>query len=198
MGIHPSTSTTIDDATEELQKAMMTEFGHFDPKIQKMISKSSHMKRWPLFIHDPLPNWIRGRVILIGDAAHPMLPFGGQGATQAMEDGAALGCLLKDQKDDTVDSALKSFETIRKNRTARVQILSSVRAGLESQVADKIEPYLDDVAPKAPANHIERVAHDFGYVFSANSGSAMVDGSLTRFLFCFSYDVYAACAIAAK
>lgn len=164
VGIHPSTATTIEDGTEELKAAMMAEFGHFDPKVQRLIELSSHIKRWPLFIHEPLSTWIRGRVVLIGDAAHPMLPFGGQGAAQAMEDGAALGYLLKELRDDTkLDSLLPLFEAIRKNRTARVQILSSVRAGLESKVADKLEPYLDETAPKAPTSHYERMEHDSRY-----------------------------------
>ena len=138
----------------------MSEFGHFDPRVRKIISLSSHIKRWPLFIHDPLPTWIRGRVILIGDAAHPMLPFGGQGAAQAMEDGAALGFLLKKPLDTELESVLTLFEAIRKSRTARVQILSSVRAGQEIKVADKLGPYLDEVVPKPPTSLPERVAHD--------------------------------------
>lgn len=122
---------------------------------------SSHIKRWPLFVYNPLPTWVRGHVLLIGNAAHPILPFTGQGATQAMEDGAALGALLKDHKAMNLDHILSSFEAVHKNRTARVQILSSVRAGLETQVTDKLAPYLDEMVPVAPASLIERVQHDF-------------------------------------
>ncbi|KAK6854498.1 salicylate hydroxylase [Apiospora arundinis] len=165
VGIHPSTKTAIEDGTEELKEAMKIEFSHFDPKVQRIIALSNHIKRWPLFNHDPLSTWVRGRVVLIGDAAHPMLPFGGQGAAQGMEDGAALGVLLKNQRgnDVGVDNALSLFDAIRKNRVARVQILSSVRAGRESKVADKLVPYLDETVPKAPMSLAEHLAHDASY-----------------------------------
>lgn len=190
VGIHPSTSATIDDDSDKLKDMMAMEFGHFDPRIKKLIGMSSHIKRWPLFIHEPLPTWIHGRVLLIGDAAHPMLPFGGQGATMAMEDGAALGCLLKGcDNDGRLDKAIASFEALRLNRTARVQILSSTRAGLEAQVADKVKPYLDKTAPEAPKSLPERVAHDFRYSCSLPASSSC---AVTNVLY--SYDVYAACA----
>ena len=191
VGVHPSASTTIDDSAYELKAAMMGEFGHFDPRIVKIIGLSKDIKRWPLIVHEPLPTWVRGHVVLIGDAAHSMLPFGGQGATQAMEDGAALGALLKDVKG--LDAALGSFEAIRKNRATRIQILSSVRAGLESQVEDKLTPYLDETTPKPPISRPARVMHDF----RCDMISCSVE-RLANFSLCFSYDVYAACDKAIK
>ncbi|KAK8053727.1 FAD-dependent monooxygenase OpS4 [Apiospora saccharicola] len=71
---------------------------------------------------------------------------------RADEDLADLG-----DNDTELDSLLSSFEETRKNRAARVQILSSVRAGLEGRVADRMEPYLDETVPKAPASHGERM-----------------------------------------
>lgn len=164
VGTHPSSSTCIEEASDELRAAMLSEFGHFDPRLAKMISLSSHVKRWPLWRHDPLPTWVRGRVVLIGDAAHPMLPLGGQGAAQAMEDGAALGAVLDKDCYHDLETRLARFQAIRRNRATRVQILSSVRAGLESKAADRIEPYLDSTAPKAPSSLSERVMHDWRYV----------------------------------
>ena len=193
VGVHPSDSTTIDDAADGLKAAMMAEFGHFDPRIGKIIGLSKDIKRWPLIVHDPLPTWVQGRVVLIGDAAHSMLPFGGQGATQAMEDGAALGALLKDVKGTDLDGALGSFEAIRKNRATRIQILSSVRAGLETQVEDKLTPYLDETTPKPPISRPARVMHDFRCDVTFCSVERFANFSL-----CFSYDVYAACDKAIK
>ncbi|KAK8098428.1 salicylate hydroxylase [Apiospora kogelbergensis] len=192
VGFHPSSSTTIEDDTEELKAAMMAEFSHFDPKVQKIIALSNHIKRWPLFHHIPLSSWVRGRVVLIGDAAHPMLPFGGQGAAQGMEDGAALGVLLKSQSEDGVEteSALSLFQTIRRNRVARIQILSSVRAGRESKVANKMGPYLDETVPKAPTSLHERFVHDSKYDTLVAPRLSLSAESL---ILCPSYDVYADC-----
>ena len=50
--------------------------------------------RWGLYDREPLPTWTRGRLTLLGDAAHPMLPHVGQGANQAIEDGVALATVL--------------------------------------------------------------------------------------------------------
>jgi salicylate hydroxylase len=78
---------------------------------------------WGLFDRAPLPRWSVGRVTLLGDACHPMLPFVGQGAAQAMEDGATLAaCLLK--YDDT-NEALTRYEALRLPRTAHVQSLAA-------------------------------------------------------------------------
>ena len=54
--------------------------------------------RWGLYDREPLPTWTRGRLTLLGDAAHPMLPHGGQGANQAIEDGVALATVLSQRR----------------------------------------------------------------------------------------------------
>src|SRR4029077_3777786 len=59
----------------------------------------------------PLERWTRGRVTLLGDACHPMLPFMAQGAAQAIEDGATLTACLADSDDEGVPHALRRYET---------------------------------------------------------------------------------------
>src|SRR5690242_14006915 len=77
---------------------------------------------WGLFDRAPLPRWSFGRVTLLGDACHPMLPFLAQGAAQAIEDGATLAAVLSQTKD--VVAALKHYEQLRKPRTAAIQAVA--------------------------------------------------------------------------
>ncbi len=77
--------------------------------------------KWGLFDREPLQTWGGGRVTLLGDAAHPMLPFLGQGAATAIEDGYVLARELARSPDD-VPAALRAYEALRIPRTARIQI----------------------------------------------------------------------------
>ncbi len=81
---------------------------------------------WGLFDHPALPCWTRGRLALLGDACHPMLPFLAQGATMAIEDAWVLAALLDATPD--IDRALRAYETRRKPRATRVQ-REAVRSG---------------------------------------------------------------------
>jgi len=70
---------------------------------------------WKLLWRDPVRKWVsdKGRVLLIGDAAHPHLPTSGSGATQAIEDGATIGALLDRLGNSQVPIAFKAFEKLR-------------------------------------------------------------------------------------
>ena len=71
-----------------------------------------------LFDRDPIDDWGRGRVTLLGDAAHPMLPHTGQGAAQALEDAVALGLALASATD--LEDALRKYERVRSRRTGGI------------------------------------------------------------------------------
>ena len=83
-----------------------------------LIAAAEDWRVWPLFDGADLPRWTHGRVTLLGDAAHPMLPFLAQGAAQAIEDAAALGAALKANGDTT--AALLAYERARRGRAAEV------------------------------------------------------------------------------
>ena len=68
--------------------------------------------------HEPVAHWGAGHVTLVGDAAHPMLPFTGQGAAQALEDAVALGRVLRTSGDHL--AALRRYEHVRSRLTRRV------------------------------------------------------------------------------
>ena len=108
--------TFIDADLDELQ----AEFEGFHPKVRQMLNACPAATKWPLFERDPMPVWSRGRVVLLGDACHPMKPHMAQGAAIAIEDAAVLvRCLEK--CGDELDTALSLYENTRQGRAAAVQ-----------------------------------------------------------------------------
>ena len=73
---------------------LAAEFAGWDPRVRQLIAAADHIGRWSVLDRAPLPRWVKGRIALLGDAAHPMLPFYAQGAGQAIEDAAALAVCL--------------------------------------------------------------------------------------------------------
>ena len=99
----------------------LAEFEGWHPTVPAIIAAADRTHRWALDDREPLETWSVGRVTLLGDAAHAMLPFMAQGACQAVEDATVLaGCLAAVQP-ATVPDALQRYETIRKPRVWEVQ-----------------------------------------------------------------------------
>jgi salicylate hydroxylase len=97
------------------------EFAGWDPRIETLLKQVQMTFRWALYDREPLPTWTRGRLTLLGDAAHPMLPHLGQGANQSIEDGMALATILARADRTTVPAALAAYERLRRERVAQVQ-----------------------------------------------------------------------------
>jgi salicylate hydroxylase len=97
------------------------EFEGWDPRIGTLLSQVEKTLRWALYDREPLPTWTRGRLTLLGDAAHPMLPHLGQGANQSIEDGMALATILARADRKTGPIALHAYERLRRERVAQVQ-----------------------------------------------------------------------------
>lgn len=97
-----------------------------------------------------------------------MLPFGGQGANQGIEDAGALGCLLKgvDNTDD-LSARLATFEKLRIKRASLIQTLSTVRVGKEKDVEDQLQVYAEPPGSKVPGSFPERCGHAFRLVHIA-------------------------------
>lgn len=94
-------------------------FAGFAAEARDLLAASREWRKWPLAVRDCAPHFAVGRVALIGDAAHPMLPFLAQGAAQAIEDGAALGALLQPGQD--IQAGLSAYAAARRPRALRVQ-----------------------------------------------------------------------------
>jgi 2-polyprenyl-6-methoxyphenol hydroxylase-like FAD-dependent oxidoreductase len=101
---------------EELEE----HFGKTCPRVRHGIARIGRGRRWPMFDRPPTPNWTRGRVTLLGDAAHPMLQYIAQGACQALEDALCLGDRMARCHGD-VERAFLEYQAARIPRTARVQ-----------------------------------------------------------------------------
>jgi salicylate hydroxylase len=90
--------------------------------IHEMIDSADAIMRWPLYDRDPIESWGKGRVTLLGDAAHPMLPYLAQGAVQSIEDAALLGRCLQGKRAADAPSALREYERLRSPRTSKIQV----------------------------------------------------------------------------
>ena len=108
--------------------ALAADFEGWAPPLQSVIAEAGDVFRWALFDRDPMPSWSKGRITLLGDACHPMLPFLAQGAVMAIEDGWVLAASLKEGRD--IPSALAAYEAKRKPRTASVQLGARRQMGL--------------------------------------------------------------------
>ena len=106
----------------------LSAFSAFDPMIREILAKVPVLHKWALFDRAPLPSWVAGKVALLGDAAHPMLPFMAQGAAMAVEDAWVLADALESA--ETVSAGLRAYAMRRRPRTARVQSASRRNATL--------------------------------------------------------------------
>ncbi len=119
----------------------LADFAGWHPTITTLLEQADAHYRWALFDRDPLEQWVDGRVALLGDACHPMLPFMAQGAVQAIEDGYVLAQHLSGDEDHR--AALGAYFKARHDRTARVQAAARANMGLFHQrtSAGKIRTY---------------------------------------------------------
>jgi salicylate hydroxylase len=96
-------------------------FEGWDPRVVGLLEKVETCFWWGLYDRKPLASWTSGRLVLLGDAAHAMLPHLGQGANQAIEDGVALAVLLEGRDPAEVPDILPRYEKLRRVRTDLIQ-----------------------------------------------------------------------------
>jgi salicylate hydroxylase len=103
---------------------VLARYQGWHPTVRGLIEAFPETFIWALHDRAELPSWSAGRITLLGDACHPMLPMMAQGAAQAIEDGAALAALLNTMQND-IAGALARYEALRKPRATRLQQASA-------------------------------------------------------------------------
>jgi salicylate hydroxylase len=123
-------------------------YAGWHPDVTRLIAAVATASRWALHDRESIERLSSGRVVVIGDAAHPMLPFQAQGANQAIEDAIVLAICLAEADSDDVATALKRYEEIRLPRTTAIQQRSRANA-TNFHLADGDEQRTRDTSSQA-------------------------------------------------
>jgi salicylate hydroxylase len=134
----------------------VTSFRGWHPAVTEMIKAASSPIRWGLFTVRPLLRWYRGRVVILGDAAHGMLPHHGQGANTSIEDAFALAGLLAGARSGDLEATFARYQALRRARTRTIQ--------RSSQVTSSVLHLPDGPAAEARNAKVAKVPQDFGWI----------------------------------
>ncbi|MGB0630808.1 MAG: FAD-dependent oxidoreductase [Alphaproteobacteria bacterium] len=125
---YDSDGWTGESWTHECDRSeLMETYAGWHDDLLGLIESSDKYYKWALYDREPLETWIDGRIALLGDSAHPMLPYLGQGGCMAIEDGCVLAEAIARSPDD-LDTALSEYQRARKPRATRAQLGSRFRA----------------------------------------------------------------------
>jgi salicylate hydroxylase len=140
-------------------------FDGWDPQVLSILERTGQVFRWGIYTRAPLARWNAGRVTLLGDSAHAMVPFQAQGAAQAILDAAVLGACLAGAKSAEVPDALDRYVRRRLSGATGMQARSA-QAGEEFHLPD---------GPEARARNARMAAHTAEHRFLPQATAWAVD-----------------------
>jgi salicylate hydroxylase len=152
-------------------QAALDAFNGWHPAVTEMIAATRHAVRWGLFTVQPVLRWSRGRVVLMGDSVHGMLPHHGQGANTTIEDAVTLAALLAQDGVDELKDLFVRYQEMRQPRTRLIQ---------RSAWDTNRELHLPDGPGLMSRN--QRVAafpDRFGWIHAFDARAAVDEGSAT-------------------
>jgi salicylate hydroxylase len=123
---------------------VLERYAGWHESLLRILSAGQVWYKWALYDRDPIPRWTHGRVTVLGDAAHPMLPYLGQGACQAIEDGCVLAAALAAEPDDPV-AAVARYERARRPRASQV-VLASRERGVSNHLVSPLAAWRRDIS----------------------------------------------------
>jgi salicylate hydroxylase len=121
---HPTPWPHRDWMVAGVEGEQLRHFAEWHPAVVEMITAKPISNRWGLFHRPPLGRWTKGRVTLLGDAAHQLAPHHGQGANQSIEDAIVLAACLGEAGSGPLAAPLERYERLRRGRTRKVQYAS--------------------------------------------------------------------------
>jgi 2-polyprenyl-6-methoxyphenol hydroxylase-like FAD-dependent oxidoreductase len=117
-------------------RQLRAEYAGFHPDVFAVLDACPDCHKWAILEREPLPSWSDGRIVLLGDACHPMTPYMAQGAATSIEDAAILARCLETAEEDDIEAALARYEAHRKPRTSRIQAISSANTWMQQGEQD--------------------------------------------------------------
>ena len=165
---------TEESWTRECDRSeVLANYTGWHESLRRLFAASERHYKWALFERDPLPSWTSGRATLLGDAAHPMLPYLGQGAGQAIEDSCVLATALSVLPDD-LGAALQLYERSRLPRTTRV-VLGARTRGTGDQTPSRWVALKRDVLIALRSRFgSDRTGRAFAWLYDYDAGSVDV------------------------
>ncbi|KAM6509530.1 hypothetical protein FALCPG4_017181 [Fusarium falciforme] len=149
-GIHP-TSDRVASAGDSLYQAagqmdhLLETYKDFGPVLIEFLKLAEDLKLWNLATRDPPLSFHKGRLALLGDAAHPTLPHQGQGGAQAIEDAAAIGALFPaETRSDQVSERLALYNKVRYGRSVTVMFMSRIQDERREDMMDALREFVPD------------------------------------------------------
>ncbi|EMT68814.1 3-hydroxybenzoate 6-hydroxylase 1 [Fusarium odoratissimum] len=149
VAMHPSDDAGLDSESSWLAGGRVEElldvYKEFGPELIEMCRIGEDLKLWSLATRDPPTKFWKGRTVLLGDAAHPMLPHQGQGGAQSFEDAAALGVLFPaDTTVDDVPKRLELYNKLRYPRSVTVMFMSKINDERRGEMMEDLRKFVPD------------------------------------------------------
>jgi len=138
-------------------RELCREYEGFHEDVMAVLRACPDCHKWAILEREPLPRWSDGRVVLLGDACHPMTPYMAQGGATAIEDAAILARCLEEVQCEDIETAFTRYEAHRKPRTSRIQAISSANTWMKGGDNDPTWLYGYDacIVPITPTDYVE-------------------------------------------
>ncbi|KAJ7266400.1 hypothetical protein B0H12DRAFT_1099515 [Mycena haematopus] len=194
--LHPDRGVTRAEAYDvpgSVQQ-MRADFAGWEPRVQKLLALVSHTLIWPLFDRDPLDTWVHpsGKVALLGDACHPMLPYRAQGSAMAIEDAAVLGVLFSHITcRRQILPLLHAYQTLRYPRTTDTQLAARANQKI-FHLPDGSEQEARDISMReAMEDSLREERGEPSRYESAGNANVWADRPKNRIQFCYDAEAEA-------